>query len=155
VGKKFPGKNARRKRNMKNGIKMTARLVKQLAEALDGVKDLALLSDEEIAELLDRSEVFENWTEEMREEALGLILQGRIIPGYKATSANTKRKFRNEKAAATLIQEAGFDPWDRKIKSIPTLETLMGKEKFDEVCGALVVKPEGKMKLERADRRRG
>ena len=92
---------------MKNGIKVTARLVKQLAEALDGVKDLALLSDEEIAELLDRSEVFENWTEEMREEALGLILQGRIIPGYKATSANTKRKFRNEKAAATLIQEAG------------------------------------------------
>ena len=115
---------------MKNGIKVTARLVKQLAEALDGVKDLALLSDEE-------------------------ILQGRIIPGYKATSANTKRKFRNEKAAATLIQEAGFDPWDRKIKSIPTLEILMGKEKFDEVCGALVVKPEGKMKLERADRRRG
>ena len=54
---------------MKNGIKMTARLVKQLAEALDGVKDLALLSDEEIAELLDRSEVFENWTEEMREDA--------------------------------------------------------------------------------------
>ena len=82
---------------MKNGIKAVARMVKQLAEALDGVKDLALLSDEEIAELLDRSEVFENWTEEMREEALGLILQGRIIPGYKATSANTKRKFRNEK----------------------------------------------------------
>ena len=90
---------------MKNGIKAVARMVKQLAEALDGVKDLAPLSD--------------------------------------------------EKAAATLIQEAGFDPWDRKIKSIPTLETLMGKEKFDEVCGSLVVKPEGKMKLERADRRRG
>ena len=140
---------------MKNGIRVTARLVKQLVEALDGVKDLELLSDEEIANLLDRSELLVNWTEEMREEALGLILQGRIIPGYKATSANTKRKFRNEKAAATLIQEAGFDPWDRKIKSIPTLETLMGKEKFDEVCGALVVKPEGKMKLERADRRRG
>ena len=134
---------------MKNGIKAVARMVKQLAEALDGVKDLALLSDEEIAELLDRSEVFENWTEEMREEALGLILQGRIIPGYKATSANTKRKFRNEKAAATLIQEAGFDPWDRKIKSIPALETLMGKEKFDEVCGPLVIKPTGKPKLTR------
>jgi hypothetical protein len=31
-GKIFPRKNARRKRNMKNGIRVTARLVKQLAE---------------------------------------------------------------------------------------------------------------------------
>ena len=135
---------------MKNGIKATARMVKQLVEALDGVKDLKLLSDAEIAELLDRSEAFENWTEEMKVAALGLILQGRTIPGYKAAPANTKRKFRNEKTAAKLIENAGFDPWEeRKIKSIPTLETIMGKEKFNEVCGALVVKPEGKMKLTR------
>ena len=90
---------------MKNGIKAVARMVKQLAEALDGVKDLALLSD--------------------------------------------------EKTAAKLIEEAGFDPWDRKIKSIASLEKILGKGTFDEVCGALVVKPVGKMKLERADRRRG
>ena len=90
---------------MKNGIKAVARMVKQLAEALDGVKDLEKLS--------------------------------------------------GEKAAAKLIEEAGFDPWDRKIKSIATLEKILGKGTFDEVCGALVVKPEGKMKLERADRRRG
>ena len=31
-GVKIPGKNARRKRNMKNGIKAVARMVKQLAE---------------------------------------------------------------------------------------------------------------------------
>ena len=134
---------------MKNGIKAVARMVKQLAEALDGLKDLEKLSGEEIAELLDRSEVFENWTEEMREAALGLILQGRTIPGYKAATATTQRKFSDEKAAAKLIEEAGFDPRDRKIKSIATLESFMGKEKFDEVCGALVVKPEGKMKLAR------
>ena len=84
---------------MKNGIKAVARMVKQLAEALDGVKDLALLSD--------------------------------------------------EKTAAKLIEEAGFDPWDRKIKSIASLEKILGKGTFDEVCGALVVKPEGKMKLAR------
>ena len=84
---------------MKNGIRVTARLVKQLAEALDGVKDLEKLS--------------------------------------------------GEKTAAKLIEEAGFDPWDRKIKGIPALETLMGKEKFDEVCGPLVIKPTGKPKLTR------
>ena len=39
--------------------------------------------------------------------------------------------------------------WDRKIKSIATLEKILGKGTFDEVCGALVVKPEGKMKLAR------
>ena len=132
---------------MKNGIKAVARLVKQLAEALDGVKDLALLSDEEIAELLDRSEVFVNWTEEMKEAALGLILQGRKISGYRAGTTNTKRKFSNDKAAAKLIEEAGFDPWEEpKIKGIPTLEALMGEEKFEKVCGALVVKPVGKIK---------
>ena len=140
---------------MKNGIKAVARMVKQLAEALDGVKDLEKLSSEEIAKLLDRSDVLVNWTKEMREAALGLILQGRKIPGYKAATATTQRKFSDEKAAAKLIEEAGFDPWERKIKGIPALESLMGKEKFDEVCRALVVKPEGKMKLARADRRRG
>ena len=82
-------------------------------------------------------------------EALGLILQGRIIPGYKAATATTQRKFSDEKAAAKLIEEAGFDPWDRKIKSIATLEKILGKGTFDEVCGALVVKPEGKKKLAR------
>ncbi len=55
----------------------------------------------------------------------------------------------DEKTAAKLIEEAGFDPWDRKIKSIATLEKILGKGTFDEVCGALVVKPEGKMKLAR------
>jgi len=134
---------------MKNGIRVTARLVKQLVEALDGVKDLELLSDEEIANLLDRSELLVNWTKEMKEAALGLILQGRKIPGYKAAPSTTQRKFRNEKTAAKLIEEAGFDPWDRKIKGIPALETLMGKEKFDEVCGPLVIKPTGKPKLTR------
>ena len=84
---------------MKNGIKAVARMVKQLAEALDGVKDLEKLS--------------------------------------------------GEKTAAKLIEEAGFDPWDRKIKGIPALEKILGKGTFDEVCGALVVKPEGKMKLAR------
>ena len=84
---------------MKNGIRVTARLVKQLAEALDGVKDLTLLSD--------------------------------------------------EKAAAQLIEEAGFDSWGRQIKSIASLEMILGKGTFDEVCGALVVKPVGRMKLAR------
>ena len=41
----------------------------------------------------------------------------------------------------------------RMVKQLA--EALMGEEQFEKVCGALVVKPEGKMKLERADRRRG
>ena len=136
---------------MKNGIKAVARMVKQLAEALDGVKDLEKLSSEEIAKLLDRSDVLVNWTKEMKEAALGLILQGRKIPGYKAATSTTQRKFSDDKVAAKLIEEAGFDPWERKMKGIPALESLMGTEKFNEVCKAVVVKPEGKPKLERRD----
>ena len=41
----------------------------------------------------------------------------------------------------------------RMVKQLA--EALMGEEKFEKVCGALVVKPVGKMKLEQADRRRG
>ena len=64
------------------------------------------------------------------------------------------RKYVNEKAVAEAVEATGNDPYQKKLLSITDMEKLLGKKKFEEVLGKLVVKPEGKPVLVKADDKR-
>ena len=45
------------------------------------------------------------------------------------------------------MTEAGYDPYEKKLLPITSMTKRLGKEKFNELLGSLVVKPQGKPTL--------
>ena len=117
-------------------------------------RDPALLSDEEIAEVLSRVDDLIAWAEGVREYALAEALRGHDYPGFKVVSSRTHRRFTDDAAAAERVTAAGLDPWERKLLGVSALEKKMGRKKFSEVLSDLVTRPEGKPVLAPASDRR-
>jgi hypothetical protein len=52
------------------------------------------------------------------------------------------------------VEDAGYDPFERKLLTITAMEKLLGKKNFEALLGDMVVKPSGKpMLVSRSDKR--
>ena len=113
-----------------------------------------LLSDEEITEILDKVDNLLNWANDVKEYALQEAISGKEWHGFKLVEGRSIRKYTDENEAAKLAAEAGYDPYEKKVKTITELSKEMGKKKFEEILGKVVVKPQGKPVLVREDDKR-
>ena len=59
----------------------------------------------------------------------------------------SNRKYKNESAAAKIVEDAGFDPYEHKVLGITAMTKMLGKTKFNELLGDFIVKPQGKPTL--------
>jgi coenzyme F420-reducing hydrogenase beta subunit len=107
-----------------------------------------ILAPEEIAEILTVADDVKKWIDEVKEAALADALNGEEIPGFKIVEGRSNRKIEADEATIIGIAEAeGFSEdtiYERKLKGISALESLMGKKRFAEAFKAVIVKPEGK-----------
>ena len=90
------------------------------------------------------------WYKDLEEYALGAILKGVNIPGWKAVQGRSNRAFSDQDKAIDAVIKAGYDEalvYERKPKTLTELEKLMGKADFAEKVGAYVIKPPGKPTL--------
>ena len=112
-----------------------------------------ILSDEEIAPILDVLDDTEKWIAAIRKYARDkAINEGVKWKGYKLVEARTMRKIPNQIAALDRLRSAGYETEDvtnMKLKGITDLEKLMTKTRFNEVLGDLVIKPQGEPTLVR------
>ena len=118
------------------------------SEAFDGAKPI--LTPAEIGELLIRGKSLVAWYNNLETYALGAILNGEDIPGWKAVAGRSNRMFTDIDEALAAIITAGYDEalvYERKPKTLSELEELMGKKDFEEKIGAYIVKPLGKPTL--------
>lgn len=106
-------------------------------------EDPETLEPDEIAELLPQLDDITAWVKAVQERALSMALAGNTIPGYKVVEGRTRRIISDEDGAAKAITDAGYEPWNRKLKTITELEREMGKQSFGEIVGKYIVKPEG------------
>ena len=109
-----------------------------------------ILSDAEIGDLLIRGQELVKWYKDLEEYALGTILNGGSIPGWKAVAGRSNRTFTDTDAAFNAAMAAGYDKsllYDLKPKTLTELEKLMGKAEFADRLGNFVVKPLGKPTL--------
>ena len=109
-----------------------------------------ILSDAEIGDLLIRGQELVKWYKDLEEYALGTILNGGSIPGWKAVAGRSNRTFTDTDAAFNAAMAAGYDKsllCDLKPKTLTELEKLMGKAEFADRLGNFVVKPLGKPTL--------
>jgi len=108
-----------------------------------------LLTDEEIAGVLHQLPDMIKWANEIMSYATGeAVSHGKEWPGFKLVEGRSVRKYANEDDVANAAKEAGYtDIYEHKIITITAMEKLMGKKKFNEILGGLVVKPPGKPTL--------
>lgn len=108
-----------------------------------------LLSDEEMAEILEKADALKKWAEEVYSFAQKEAIDNhKEWPGYKLVRGKSNRKYSNEDEVIEAAKKAGFeDIFKTSLIGITDMERLMGKKEFQNVLGSLVYKPEGKITL--------
>jgi hypothetical protein len=126
-----------------------ARAVKNLELLKYEFQDPALLTDDEIAEIIGLSQELSKWASDIYTYATALAInEGRHWEGFKLVEGRTNRKYTNEVAVAKAAKAAGYsDIFKETLIGIGEMEKLMGKNKFKEILGGLVEKPKGKLTL--------
>ena len=109
----------------------------------------ALLSDDEIAEVLKVSDELAKWASDVysfaQEQA---IVHGKEWNGFKLVEGRSNRKYTSEDEVAEAATTAGYtDIYKRSLVTITEMERLMGKQEFNRILGRLVYKPQGKITL--------
>jgi hypothetical protein len=112
----------------------------------------ALLSEEEVSQVLAKAQQLRTWANDVEDFALTRAVdQGVIPPGYKLATTKTHRKISDSALAAVVLVEKGMSPeviWEQpKLKSIATLEKLGPKGQVAAWLGDLVLRPDGEPKL--------
>ncbi|HFD0837291.1 TPA: DUF2800 domain-containing protein [Enterococcus faecium] len=108
-----------------------------------------LLSDEEIAGILSSIGDLTSWANEIIAYATdAAVNHGKKWPGFKVVEGRSNRKYKDEEAVAEAAKNAGYrDIYKQSLITITEMEKLMGKTKFNEVLGGLIMKPPGKPTL--------
>jgi len=113
-------------------------------------KEAPLLSNEEVAEILDRADEIKKWIEHVEYYALEQVRDhGKEIPGFKLVEGRSVRKITDPESVGFMLQAEGFDDIYKPQELLPLgkLEKLVGKKHFEELAAPYIVKPEGKPTL--------
>lgn len=102
------------------------------------------LEDEEIEIVLSKADELVNWAGEVKEYALQQALSGKSWKGWKLVEGRSNRRYVSEEAVAAKVEEAGYDPYEKKLLGITAMTKQLGKKKFDELLKGLIEKPQGK-----------
>ena len=102
------------------------------------------LDETEIAAVLDQADELASWVTDVKEYALSQALRGIRYPGYKVVEGRSARKYTNEDAVAQVVSDAGYDPYAHKVLGLTEMQKLLGRQKFNKLLAAFIVKPQGK-----------
>ncbi len=121
-------------------------------------KQPALLTDEEIVEVLNSIDELQKYASDVKEYAFNkAINEGKKWDGFKLVEGRSTRKYVDEKAVAKTLIEAGFEEdkiYSKSLLTITAMEKAIGKGKFNELLKGLIEKPSGKPTLVPEDDKR-
>ena len=106
-----------------------------------------LLDNAEIASILTQLDQLTAWADDLKEYALKEALNGREWPGWKLVEGRATRRYTNDSDVASIVEKAGFDPYEKKVLGITAMQKMLGKSRFDELLAAHLEKPKGKPTL--------
>jgi hypothetical protein len=113
--------------------------------ALD-FKNPDLLTDEEVLEVIDRSDMFTKWIASVENYALATAVSGeKQWPGMKVVEGRSNRKYNSEIIVATKLEMAGYvDIYKPKaLLPLGEMEKKLTKPVFAEIVEPLLIKPPG------------
>lgn len=110
----------------------------------------AILTPEELSEVLKRGKTLTAWYKAVEDHALEVLLNGEAIPGYKVVEGRSNRAWTSQDAAMDALIQAGYDRailYDSVPKTLAQLEKIIGNPRFTEIAGQFITKPQGKPTL--------
>ena len=139
--------------------KATCRARSDASLALEGFerRKPPLLTDAEVGEALRRAHDLKSWLTDIEDYALGTLLAGGDIPGWKAVEGRSVRAWTDQEAAFQAAKAAGIDEallYKRVPVTLAALEKDIGKAAFAPLL-PYVTTPPGKPTLApESDRRK-
>ncbi|MGI6256631.1 MAG: DUF2800 domain-containing protein [Anaerovoracaceae bacterium] len=106
--------------------------------------DTAELTDTEIEDVLARVDELTSWASDVKDYALRQALSGKEWVNWKVVAGRSVRKYADEGKVAQAVIDAGYEPYEKKLLGITAMTQTLGKQRFNELLGALIIKPEGK-----------
>lgn len=125
----------------------------QLEIAQHEFAEPALLTDDEIADIVRRTPKLIEWANSIAEYAQKKAIEdNKQWPGLKLVEGISRRKWVDEDQASNAIfarcPELSEDEiFNMKLKPITSIEKIIGKKRFEEILSDVVVKPQGKPTL--------
>lgn len=134
--------------------KCRARAEQNLELAKYEFKKPDLLEDDEIEVILEKVDDLVSWSNDIKEYALKLALDGKQWANHKLVEGRSTRKYSNDNNVAAAVIKAGYDPYDKKLLGVTAMTKTLGKAKFDELLSDYIIKPSGKLTLVTNDDKR-
>ena len=108
-----------------------------------------LLNDAEIEEVLEHIDDLVKWASEIKEYATKITIENdKEWSNYKLVEGRSIRKIKDEERVAEILKENGYnDIYRTSLITLTELQKLLGKDKFNELLGDYIIKPEGKPTL--------
>lgn len=113
-------------------------------------KDPRLITLDDLGHYLSVAGELKKWAEDLQDYALSECLAGSNVPGWKAVEGRGSRAFTDMDAAFDILKKDGIDEcllWERKPLTLAQVEKVVGKKRFTELVGTMVVKTPGKPTL--------
>ena len=115
-----------------------------LALAAYEFKQPELLADEELRDVITKSEELVQWANDVKGYTLSRLLGGGNVEGLKLVEGRSVRRYTDEVAAAEAVKKAGYDPYAHTILGLTAMTSLLGKKQFNEILGPYITRPHGK-----------
>jgi hypothetical protein len=133
----------------KAAVKCRARAQAKLELAKQEFSLPPIITDEEIEDILPRLPDLTKWANDIMTYATDAALNhGKQWKGFKVVEGRSVRKYSDEDAVIKAAKDAGYtDIFKTSLITLTEMEKLMGKKKFKDILGGLVVKPQGKPTL--------
>jgi len=108
-----------------------------------------LLNDAEIEEVLEHIDDLVKWASEIKEYATKITLENdKEWSNFKLVEGRSIRKIKDEERVAEILKENGYNNiYKTSLLTLTELQKLLGKDKFNELLGDYIIKPEGKPTL--------
>ena len=106
--------------------------------------DAPTLDETEIAAILPQIDALVSWASDIKDYALAQALSGTAYPGFKIVEGRSNRRYTNPEVVASVVEKAGYDPYEKKLLGITAMQRQLGKKQFDSLLGGYIEKPQGK-----------
>lgn len=109
-----------------------------------------LLTDDEVALVLQRADMFGKWIDAVAGYALSTAVSGeKVWPGMKIVEGRANRVYSSEAVVETTLKAKGITNiyTEPKLLGLGALEKAITKPVFTELVGPLLIKPNGKPSL--------
>lgn len=117
----------------------------------DDFAEPALLTPEEIGEILPKMDTVEIYLKAIREHAYGTLLGGGKIPGFKLVRGRATRVYTDVEKIRATLNEAGYKdeqinvpPKPPTLLTLTALEKVLKKKTFEQLVGPFIVRQDGK-----------